>query len=194
MESFKLLAVYFAVYSLLSSFMNISFTLDIMTPNHPIRDAYNETLVSSGGTFEVGFFSLEDSMSRYVGIWYKNISPRTYVWVANKDKPLSDSSGVLKVDSETGILSILDSEETVIWSSNATTTQNKPTGLTGKPIMRLLESGNLIVKDEHNLTNTLWQSFDCPRGALRPVMKLGIVCFPFFFFFSDYYILIPSFV
>uniref|UniRef100_A0A2N9IUZ4 Receptor-like serine/threonine-protein kinase n=1 Tax=Fagus sylvatica TaxID=28930 RepID=A0A2N9IUZ4_FAGSY len=47
------------VYSFLfSSLLRItSTTLDTITPSHPIRDDHGETLVSAGGTFELGFFS-----------------------------------------------------------------------------------------------------------------------------------------
>ncbi|KAM7523090.1 hypothetical protein LguiA_012992 [Lonicera macranthoides] len=34
--------------------------------------------------FELGFFSF-DNMNSYVGIWYKKVPTKTYVWVANKD-------------------------------------------------------------------------------------------------------------
>ncbi|CAN6684296.1 unnamed protein product [Malus baccata var. baccata] len=39
---------------------------------HSIADG--ETLVSTGGTFELGFFIPDSSENRYVGIWYKKIS------------------------------------------------------------------------------------------------------------------------
>lgn len=45
------------------------------------------TLVSSpSGVFEVGFFAPDPKLpSRlYLGIWYRSISPRTVVWVANR--------------------------------------------------------------------------------------------------------------
>ncbi|KAI3860310.1 hypothetical protein MKX03_030991 [Papaver bracteatum] len=51
-----------------------------------------ETIVSSKDIFRLGFFSLGDSPDRFVGIWYDNIP-----WVANRDRPLNDSSGVLKI-------------------------------------------------------------------------------------------------
>ncbi|KAM3342241.1 hypothetical protein P3S68_027207 [Capsicum galapagoense] len=49
--------------------------------------AEGETVVSSGGTFKLGFFSPSGSSKRYVGIWYKQILPhvQTVVWVANRE-------------------------------------------------------------------------------------------------------------
>ncbi|KAI4333767.1 hypothetical protein L6164_018533 [Bauhinia variegata] len=160
MGSFKRLAV----YSLLLSFIRISSTLSILTPTQPIRDGTNETLVSAGGTFEAGFFSISNSKSHYVGIWYKSISPRTVVWVANREEPLTDSSGVFQVNSDG--LSIINSRGGRIWSSNLSKTIEKP-------VVQLLESGNLVVKDRQNLESILWQSFDHPGDTFLPGMKLG---------------------
>lgn len=130
----------------------------------------NETLVSTNGTFEAGFFSLAgNSKSRYVGIWYKNISPRTVVWVANRETPLSDNSGILELDSE-GNLRIMDGTTGVkIWSSNASKAAEKSVTV----MVQLLESGNMVVKDGHNMVGILWQSFDYPGDTILPGMKIG---------------------
>ncbi|MCD7462300.1 hypothetical protein HAX54_048208 [Datura stramonium] len=48
----------------------------------------------------MGFFSPGNSENRYVGMWYKNISVRTVVWVANREAPLTGGSGILKVRSQ----------------------------------------------------------------------------------------------
>ncbi|KAG2267944.1 hypothetical protein Bca52824_062499 [Brassica carinata] len=39
--------------------------------------------VSSKGTFEAGFFRSAGTESWFLGIWYKNVAERTYVWVGN---------------------------------------------------------------------------------------------------------------
>ncbi|KAF8024023.1 hypothetical protein BT93_F1277 [Corymbia citriodora subsp. variegata] len=49
-------------------------------------------MISFDQSFELGFFSLGNSKSRYFGMWYK-IYPKTTFWVANRDKPLTDSHG-----------------------------------------------------------------------------------------------------
>ncbi|RVW37260.1 G-type lectin S-receptor-like serine/threonine-protein kinase [Vitis vinifera] len=59
------------------------------------------------GAFELGFFSPDSSKNRYVGIWYKKVATRTVVWVANRQIPLTDSSGILKV-TDRGTLVILN--------------------------------------------------------------------------------------
>ncbi|XP_061336711.1 G-type lectin S-receptor-like serine/threonine-protein kinase At4g27290 [Gastrolobium bilobum] len=162
MESFKSSVM----YSLFLSFVSMSSAVDMITPSQHIQDGKNETLVSTNGTFEAGFFSPENSKSRYVGIWYK-VSPITVVWVANRETPLNDYSGVLGLDSDQGILSIMDGTGAKIWSSNASKTAKKPI------VVQLLESGNLVVKNGHNLEGILWQSFDYPSDTLLPGMKIG---------------------
>ncbi|KAK7312943.1 hypothetical protein VNO77_37212 [Canavalia gladiata] len=138
----------------------------MIAPTQSILDG-NGTLVSTNGTFEAGFFSPDDSNSRYLGIWYKNISPRTVVWVANREKPIKEHSEVLELDNDQGILIIKDGSGAKIWSSNLSRTPEK------QAVVVLLESGNMVVKDGHNLEGLIWQSFDYPGDTLLPGMKLG---------------------
>ncbi|XBI59049.1 hypothetical protein VPH35_040185 [Triticum aestivum] len=53
-----------------------------------------ETLVSAGGAFTMGFFSLGVPARRYLGIWF-SVSEDAVCWVANRDSPLTGTSGVL---------------------------------------------------------------------------------------------------
>ena len=156
------------VYSLLLSFLKTSTALDAITPSQSIRDG--ETLVSAGRIFELGFFSPGSSKSRYVGIWFV-VSNDTVVWVANRETPLENHYGVLKV-TDKGILVLLDKTNTTIWSSNTSSTgANK----IYYPTAQLLDSGNLVVKDGNisDPMTLLWQSFDYPSDTLLPEMKLG---------------------
>ncbi|KAI8010644.1 G-type lectin S-receptor-like serine/threonine-protein kinase SD1-1, partial [Camellia lanceoleosa] len=126
----------------------------------------NTTIVSSGGSFEMGFFHPGNSRNQYLGIWYKKISVKTVVWVANREIPLIDSSGVLAIINP-GILALVDGTGTVIWFANVT-------GSTQNPIAQLMDSGNLVVKDANDKSeHFLWQSFDYPCDTLLPGMKLG---------------------
>ncbi|GMH11941.1 hypothetical protein Nepgr_013782 [Nepenthes gracilis] len=133
----------------------------------PIRDG--ETLLSSGGKFELGFFTPGSSNHRYVGIWYKKISLLTVVWVANREIPLVDSSGVLKI-TDPGILSLINGNGHVIWSTNS----SRSTWVKN-PVAQLLDSGNLVVreKNDENPENFVWQSFDHPSDIRLPGVKLG---------------------
>jgi hypothetical protein len=89
------------------------------------------------------------------------------VWVANRDAPLNDHSGVLKV-SDGGILVLLNSTNGIVWSTNASRTAENP-------VAQLLDTGNLAVKDRNDddPDNFLWQNFDYPCDTLLPEMKLG---------------------
>lgn len=125
----------------------------------------NQTLVSSSGVFELGFFNPGNS-NWYLGIWYKQIPEKTVVWVANRDSPLSNSSATLKIGND-GNLILLDYGENIAWSSNETEAKNL--------FVQLLDSGNLVLKEEKekNPEIFLWQSFDYPTDTLLPDMKLG---------------------
>ncbi|KAL6641680.1 hypothetical protein ACP70R_019861 [Stipagrostis hirtigluma subsp. patula] len=123
-----------------------------------------DTLVSAGRSFTLGFFSPAGSSptKRYLGIWF-TVSPDTVYWVANRDRPLNDTSGVL-VMSDSGSLILLDGSGSQVWSSGATSSTS-----TGA---RLLENGNLVVLGQGNSTS-LWQSFDHPCNNMLPGMKIG---------------------
>ncbi|RYR43740.1 hypothetical protein HN51_019824 [Arachis hypogaea] len=156
-------------WSILFSFiLRNSTSLDNITPVQSITDG--ETLISSGGTFELGFYSPGNSKGRYLGIWYHNISPQVVVWVANREKPLNNTSGVLKLTGE-GLVVLIDGSTngSLVWSSN----MSSKAGDKRNPIAQLLESGNLVVKDGHNGDHFLWQSFDYPCDTFVPGMKLG---------------------
>ncbi|RDX79841.1 G-type lectin S-receptor-like serine/threonine-protein kinase, partial [Mucuna pruriens] len=142
-----------------------STSLDSLAVNQSIRDG--ESLVSAGGITEAGFFSPGNSTRRYLGIWFRNVSPLTVVWVANRNTPLDNNSGVLKLN-EKGILVLLNAANSTVWSSNISNTVNNP-------IAQLLDSGNFVVKNGQgtNKDGILWQSFDYIGDTLIPGMKLG---------------------
>ncbi|KAJ9553821.1 hypothetical protein OSB04_017866 [Centaurea solstitialis] len=140
--------------------------VDTISRNQAIKDG--DTIVSDGHMFELGFFSPGKSKNRYVGIWYKKISTGTVVWVANRETPINDTSGIFKVSSE-GDLRILGAGNTLIWSSNSTVfVRNRNLKA------RLLDNGNLVLLDETSTEeNPIWQSFDYPGDTLLPGMKIG---------------------
>jgi hypothetical protein len=103
-----------------------------------------------------------------VGIWYKKISSFTVVWVANRNTPLNDSSGMFKFVDH-GNLAIINSTNGTIWSSNISR-------VAINPVAQLLDTGNLVVRAENDNDpeNFLWQSFDYPGDSFLPGMKYGI--------------------
>ncbi|XP_022717008.1 G-type lectin S-receptor-like serine/threonine-protein kinase At4g27290 [Durio zibethinus] len=150
---------------LLIIFSKSSTALDTISPSQSLTDGM--TLVSNDGSFELGFFTPGSSKNRFLGIWYKNIPMQTVVWVANRINPIYDSSGLLKIES-TGKIVLQGQNNTTVWSNNSTeVVQN--------PILQLLDSGNLVVKDgkDSNSENYLWQSFDYPTDTMLPGMKIG---------------------
>ena len=153
------------IFSYVFFLLRISMAVDTMTVNQQIRDG--ETIASAGGSFELGFFSPGNSKNRYLGIWYKKMSPRTVVWVANRESPVTDSSGVLNLTQQ-GILVVVNGTNGILWSSNSS-------GSAENPNAQLLENGNLVVKNgnDGDPENFLWQSFDYPCDTLLPGMKLG---------------------
>lgn len=142
---------------------------DTIQENESIREG--ETIVSSQGTFEVGFFAPANSNRWYVGIWYKNISPRTVVWVANRDVPLNDTTGVVQIDGQ-GRLSLFSTEgqNQSVWTSNSSITA------ASSVVAQILDSGNLVLRPQNNADpgSYLWQSFDYPGDTFLPGMKYGI--------------------
>ncbi|KAG6636523.1 hypothetical protein CIPAW_11G116800 [Carya illinoinensis] len=155
---------YSFVFSFLFSLLETSIALDTLLSSQSIRDG--DTLVSAGGTFEMGFFSPGSWESRYVGIWYV-ISSGTVRWVANRETPLNDHSGVLTVTNER-VLALLNSTNNVVWPTNSSRTAENP-------VAQLLDTGNLVVKDGNvdDPERFLWQSFDYPCDTFLPDMKLG---------------------
>ncbi|XP_016460247.1 G-type lectin S-receptor-like serine/threonine-protein kinase At4g27290 [Nicotiana tabacum] len=139
---------------------------DTITTTQFIKDG--ETIISSDGTFELGFFSPGDtSANRYVGIWYKKISVITPVWIANRVAPVTNKSGVLKVI-QSGLVVLVNDTNATVWSTNSSTTVQNP-------VAQLLDTGNFVVRDadDPNPENFIWQSFDYPTDTLIASMKLG---------------------
>ncbi|OMP04554.1 S-locus glycoprotein [Corchorus olitorius] len=135
----------------------------MISPSDSLADGM--TLVSNDGSFELGFFTPGSSKNRYLGIWYKNIPMQTVVWVANRINPINDSTGSLKIET-TGRVVLQGQNRTIVWSINSSTEGAR------NPILKLLDSGNLVVKDG-NSENYLWQSFDYPTDTMLPGMKIG---------------------
>ncbi|TVU16228.1 hypothetical protein EJB05_39780, partial [Eragrostis curvula] len=156
-------ALIFSVLILLIRASAAGIVTDTLSSAGNITDG--ETLVSSGGTFTLGFFSPTGAPTkRYLGIWF-TVSPDAVCWVANRDAPLNTTTGVLAISSA-GILRLLDGSGHTAWSSNTT-------GAAAPAVARLLESGNLVVVGDPSSGAVLWQSFDHPSNTLLAGMRLG---------------------
>lgn len=131
-----------------------------------IRDKQRETLVSEELEFVMGFFSLENSTSRYVGIWYYNIPGPAVIWVANRDKPIKDAGGAITIASD-GNLVVLDGEMNQVWSSNVSVPSNRKNS--SEALLR--DDGNLVVSSHGE---ELWQSYENPTDTYVPGMKVPV--------------------
>ncbi|GLJ32935.1 hypothetical protein SUGI_0663380 [Cryptomeria japonica] len=95
----------------------------------------NQTIISRNGTFELGFFSPNGTYNWYIGIWYANMTEKTIVWVANREKPARNRSGVLKLSKE-GDLELFDAEGASLWSADISNKASRAV---------ILGSGNLVM-------------------------------------------------
>ncbi|MED6144382.1 hypothetical protein PIB30_015164 [Stylosanthes scabra] len=145
-------------------------SLDTITPHQPLNDG-DVLLSKDRGAFALGFFSPANSKSRYLGIWFNNISQQTVVWVANRDTPLNTTSGVLSINNH-GNLVLHDHNNSFlkpVWSSHVSVST-----MSTNASAKLLDTGNFVlIQSSNNSDKVLWQSFDYPGNTYLPYMKLG---------------------
>lgn len=131
-------------------FLIISFLLLLILPftaaaaitkTLQIRDG--ETIKSAGRIFELGFFSPNNSVNRYVGIWYHKIPVQTVVWDANAENPLT------------------------WWKFGCVSWWRKHPFTSNNTSATLSDNGNLVLRDGDSGL-VLWQSFDHPSNTLLP--------------------------
>ncbi|KAF8119066.1 hypothetical protein N665_0001s0122 [Sinapis alba] len=161
------------IFFFLILFPAYSVSANTFSATESLTISSNKTILSHSEIFELGFFNPPSSSRWYLGIWYKKVSTRTYVWVANRDNPLPNSNGTLNISDNN--LVIFDQSNTPVWSTNLTTV-----GEVTSPVVvaELLDNGNFVLRHLNNKNNEqdglfLWQSFDFPTDTLLPEMKLG---------------------
>jgi hypothetical protein len=136
----------------------------------PIRDG--ELLISKSKTFALGFFTPGKSTSRYVGIWYNNLPIQTVVWVANRDSPINDTSGILSIDSNGNLILNNNLSTIPIWSTNVSLPigyQRNSTSVTAQ----LSDIANLVLILNNTTKTVIWESFDHPTDTMLPYLRLG---------------------
>ncbi|XP_038705293.1 G-type lectin S-receptor-like serine/threonine-protein kinase At1g67520 isoform X2 [Tripterygium wilfordii] len=127
---------------------------------------YNQTLVSAGEVFVLGFFSFTGWENQYLGVWFKDDKERKPVWVANRDNHILDSSDYLSIRRD-GNLVIAD-ESSANWIINSGSLSK-----TNNTIAKILDTGNLVLLDGDDNGKIIWQSFDYPTDTYLPGMKIG---------------------
>ncbi|XP_031500411.1 G-type lectin S-receptor-like serine/threonine-protein kinase B120 [Nymphaea colorata] len=124
----------------------------------------NETLVSPGNVFALGFFTPNGSSFVYLGIWYAALPGRTVVWVANRANPIqANDSGALLTLSLDGTLAVVDGNTSRLWyaNSSSSTSPGNDTTAALSDDGRLAVSGNQV---------TYWDSFGDPSDTFLPAM------------------------
>jgi hypothetical protein len=155
---------------LLMSYYRACFSIaaDTLSPGHSLSHSKRETIVSQGGTFELGFFKPGTSSKIYLGIWYKRFHEEI-VWVANRENPLSHPSSSRLYLSENGNLLLFEgSSEIAVWSTNLTFPQSNITEAV------LDDDGNFVLRGRSNTSSIFWESSDHPTDTWLPGAKFGI--------------------
>ena len=112
-------------------------------------------LISQDKSFACGFYEVGTNAFTF-SIWFLNSKNKTVVWTANRDRPVNGHGSRVTMR-ENGNLVLTDYDDTVIWSTNISSTRDQA---------QLLDTGNLVVKDKDG--KVLWQSFDYPTDTLLP--------------------------
>ncbi|KQK23765.1 hypothetical protein BRADI_1g75950v3, partial [Brachypodium distachyon] len=148
-----------------------------------------DNLVSKNGKFALGFFQFQAASSNvskskntttspnwYLGIWFNKIPVFTTVWVANREKPITDpkSNSTHLTISRDGNLVILH-HAVVIWSTKiVVTNRTARTNRTNTTSVVLMNSANLALTESPSSSDApLWQSFDYPTDVVLPGAKFG---------------------
>ncbi|THG15979.1 hypothetical protein TEA_029938 [Camellia sinensis var. sinensis] len=143
---------------------HLCFGASTITANQSLSG--DQTIVSDGGIFKLGFYNPGNSSNYYICMWYAQVSTLTVVWVANTEKPISDRySSELKIIN--GNLVLLNESQIPIWST-------KQISMSSNSVVAvLLDNGNLVLRESHNSTQPIWQSFDHPVHTFLPGNKIA---------------------
>lgn len=128
---------------------NLSTGSDTIFPGESLSG--NQTIISKGGVFELGFFTPGNPHNYYIGIWYKGlpIPNKTVVWVANRNQPVSDPSSSALQLFQDGNLVLLTSNKIRVWSTNSTSS------LPNSTVGVLLDNGNFILRKISDISSIM---------------------------------------
>ncbi|KAK4493420.1 hypothetical protein RD792_017678 [Penstemon davidsonii] len=138
-----------------------SLDTDTLTSNITFRDS--DTIISGRHDFKFGFFSPANNSNRYLAVFY-NVSEETAVWIANRDRPLNDSSGTVTF-SRNGNLVLTNGRNETLWSTNVTGTNPRNTSA------QIQNNGNLVLWDT-STRSIIWESFGYPSDVFLPTMRI----------------------
>ncbi|XP_019190076.1 PREDICTED: receptor-like serine/threonine-protein kinase SD1-8 [Ipomoea nil] len=158
--------ILYVLLAFLCIFCNLGASTDSLRRGESITP--NQTLISAGGNFALGFFrpGNSSSSSLFLGIWYNSIN-KTVIWVANRESPLRQDSEAVFTLGYDGNLQLLDGGgRNIIWSTNISSG-----GGGGSTAAQLQDTGDLVVKQGES---NVWESFDGDSDTLMPEMRLKV--------------------
>ncbi|KAI4968509.1 hypothetical protein ZWY2020_045839 [Hordeum vulgare] len=145
-----------------------------------------DRLISKNGKFALGFFTSESSKSFsdnttlpnwYLGIWFNKIPKFTHVWIANREKPISDPNfrlSKLRISRDGNLVILNHASKSIIWSSQIIIVNGRRRANKKKSVMAALsDNGNLVIRGASNTSIVWWQSFDHPTDVFLPGAKVG---------------------
>ncbi|KAG6394006.1 hypothetical protein SASPL_144582 [Salvia splendens] len=143
----------------------LSIENDTISTGVVIKDP--QSIASQNQIFKLGFFTPPNTTNRYLGIFF-TFSQETVIWVANRDTPLTDSSGSLTLSRGGNIVVLDGTTNQTVWSTNITPTTSPVINSTAQ----LLDTGNLVLREEAT-GDVLWESFSEPTDVIVPGMTLS---------------------
>ncbi|KAL1567650.1 non-specific serine/threonine protein kinase [Salvia divinorum] len=148
----------------------LSHAADTLSANQTLSG--DQTIVSSGGEFELGFFSPGKSSKYYIGIWYRKINDKTVIWVANREAPISDKNSAQLKFSD-GNLILVNESQTEVWSTGLSTIDSRSSASAV-----LLDDGNLVLRqglasNSSSPALNLWESYNNPSHTWMPGARIG---------------------
>jgi hypothetical protein len=149
-----------------------AFARDTILPGEGISG--NQTLVSRNGVFELGFFSPGTDIYHFLGVRIRNMPTNAGTptfWFGDRVYISDLPSAALQLFGDR--LYITENGTNLWWSSVAGGGGPAPAPASAA-VAVLLDSGNLVVRDQANSSLVLWQSFDYPGDALLPGARLGL--------------------
>ncbi|KAL5738127.1 hypothetical protein ACOSP7_030888 [Xanthoceras sorbifolium] len=139
---------------------------DILNHGGMLNSSASASLVSRNGFFNLRFYNL--SIDRwYLSIFYKTDGEEP-CWLANRDRPIKNDSGVLLIDENGNLMIKYTGGDPIVLYSGQTNTN--VTAI-------LQDNGNFVLREATSsgtAEQILWQSFDSPTDYFLPGMKLGI--------------------
>ncbi|OMO99871.1 hypothetical protein COLO4_13054 [Corchorus olitorius] len=160
----------------ISSLLSCCFARNTITFGNPINSSGGPQphIVSSAGKFALGFFTPNGTSHQerlFVGIWFHGVEPRTVVWVANRDRPVSNSTTWVFGIGNDGNLMLSDRSGLSKMIRLTNLGNSAPSSRT----LKLMDSGNLLLSEDGgngSESRVVWESFLQPTDTFLPGMKI----------------------